>query len=358
MLKKRDPKKKPVAIDRIVDEVVAIFRSEASARRIEIKTRHENKSLRVVGNDNQIRQVFLNLIMNAADAVSSNIVEDRKIVLTTRMDENWVEVSVRDFCRGIDRERIGKILDPFFSTKSGGTEPAAKETGSKKQGRSVDIENLRRETYRSALGGIIKPLPETGDEARQIAALLEAPDDSGPLRLRQKASKSEVEALNASESLDDYRYLVFACHGVVPDSEKTSVVDQPALILSDPDPKTGADGFLKMADVFGLSLNADLVALSACSTGMGKSVRGEGVMGLTRAFMYAGTPAVTVTLWPVESMSAKDLNVGFFRNLKKGQARAEAIRNVKLSMIRGEFGEKWTSPYFWAPTVLFGDGGR
>ncbi len=110
MLKRRDQEKKPVAIDRIVDEVVAIFRSEASARRIEIETRHENKSPRVVGNDNQIRQVLLNLIMDAADAVSSRNVEDRKIVLTTRMDENWVEVSVRDFGQGIDSERIGKIF--------------------------------------------------------------------------------------------------------------------------------------------------------------------------------------------------------------------------------------------------------
>ena len=120
MLKKHDHKKKTVEIDRIVDDVVAIFRSEASARHIEIKTRHEKKSPRVVGNGNQIRQVLLNLIMNAADAVSSNMIEDRKIVLTTRMDENSVEVSVRDFGRGIDRERIGNIFDPFFTTKTGG----------------------------------------------------------------------------------------------------------------------------------------------------------------------------------------------------------------------------------------------
>ena len=110
-----------------------------------------------------------------------------------------------------------------------------------------------------------------------------------------------------------------------------------------------------MADVFGLQLNADLVTLSACNTGRGKQIKGEGVIGLTRAFMYAGTPAVAVTLWSVESMSAKDLNVGMFKHLKAGENRAKALQAIKLDMIRGEYGEMWRKPKFWAPLVVFGD---
>lgn len=79
-------------------------------------------------------------------------------------------------------------------------------------------------------------------------------------------------------------------------------------------------------------------------------------MGLTRAFMYAGTPAVAVTLWSVESFSAKALDAGLFERLNAGQSPIHALRSIKLQMLRGEKGEEYTHPYYWAPFVLFGDG--
>jgi len=88
-----------------------------------------------------------------------------------------------------------------------------------------------------------------------------------------------------------------------------------------------------MADVFQFKLNADLVTLSACNTGMGKVLRSEGVVGLTRAFMYAGASATMVNLWSVESRSAKMVTTGFYRNLKKGASRTEALRSAKLELI-------------------------
>ena len=112
-----------------------------------------------------------------------------------------------------------------------------------------------------------------------------------------------------------------------------------------------------MADVFGITLNADMVTLSACNTGRGKAEKGQGVRGLTRAFMYAGTPAVSVTLWSVESRSAKQLSTGLYRNLKQDKNRAEALRQIKLQMIKGEEGSLFQHPFFWAPVVIFGDGG-
>ncbi|MCP4397345.1 MAG: CHAT domain-containing protein, partial [bacterium] len=125
-------------------------------------------------------------------------------------------------------------------------------------------------------------------------------------------------------------------------------VAQSALVLS--------DDFLTMADVFGLRLNAGLVSLSACNTGMGTRIRGEGVMGLTRAFMYAGTPTVAVTLWSVESLSAKELDVGFFQQINEGKSPAEAMQAVKIRMLQGKYGEEYRYPYYWAPFVIFGDG--
>ncbi len=220
--------------------------------------------------------------------------------------------------------------------------------------RTQVISTQRSLSYRGIMGGEFEPLPETEDEARAIKDILNAPEESKPLRIKTEASLSTLFSLHKTKALREYRYLVFACHGIMPG--QITRIEQPALVLSDPDPKTRKDGFLIMADVFGLSLNADLVALSACNTGRGKSVKGEGIVGLSRAFMYAGSQAVSVSLWSVESKSAKALNVGFFKHLKAGRSRAEALRESKLSMIRGEYGDKWKKPFYWAPVVMFGDG--
>jgi CHAT domain-containing protein len=193
-------------------------------------------------------------------------------------------------------------------------------------------------------------LPETAEEAKEIAKLLNAPLESNPLQLRENASCDTVFRFNAEERLDDYQYVVFATHGVLPG--EVDQITQPALVLSHPD----KHGYLTMADVFQLQLNAKLVSLSACNTGSGEQVKGEGVMGLTRAFMYAGTPAIAVTLWSVETFSAKALDVGLFEYLKKGRNPVDALRAIKLQMLRGEKGENYRHPYYWAPFALFGDG--
>ncbi len=97
--------------------------------------------------------------------------------------------------------------------------------------------------------------------------------------------------------------------------------------------------------------------LQMCAIPAGeRKVKGEGVMELTRAFMYAGTPAVAVTLWSVESLSAKDLAIGFFRHLNDGLSLVRALQAIKLRMLRGEYGETYRHPYYWAPFVVFGDG--
>ena len=215
---------------------------------------------------------------------------------------------------------------------------ASQETGT--------IRSLQAQVYREILGGGLPELPETAEEAEAVANMFNAPNETEPLQLRQDASRERVFAFNESERLDDYQYLLFAMHGVLP-GEVTRLT-QSALILS--------DDFLTMGDVFGLRLNAKVVALSACNTGMGEMVRGEGVMGLTRAFMYAGTPAIAVTLWSVESVSAKTLSIGMFQNLKQGAAPAQALRTIKIRMLHGEESPSYKHPYYWAPYVVFGDG--
>jgi len=206
---------------------------------------------------------------------------------------------------------------------------------------------LRTRSFQSFLGGQFAELPETEDEVRAIKNILNAPDESKPLWLKKAATRSNIFKLNITEKLDDYRYIVFACHGILPN--EVNRITQPALVLSNPE----KEGYLTMGDVFGIKLNANLVTLSACNTGLGKEIKGEGIMGLSRAFMYAGTSAVTVTLWSVESQSAKNINVGLFQNIKNGKSLAEALREIKIKLIRSK---NYKHPFYWAPVVIFGDG--
>jgi len=238
--------------------------------------------------------------------------------------------------------------------KESAQDPDLKKKCLQTKGISV-VACLRSGAFLGLMGGAFPELPETEAEAREIKATLKAPEASSPLQLRQNASRSTVLALNKSGKLDDYRYVVFSCHGILPG--EINRITQPALVLSHPDPRSKTDGFLTMTDVFGIKLNADMVTLSACNTGRGKAEKGEGVRGLTRAFMYAGTQAISVTLWSVESQSAKQLSTGLYRNLKQGKNRAEALRQIKLRMINGKEGALFQHPFFWAPVVIFGDGG-
>jgi CHAT domain-containing protein len=120
------------------------------------------------------------------------------------------------------------------------------------------------------------------------------------------------------------------------------------------------DGFLRTDEVFNLHLGAPLVMLSACETGLGKEKRGEGVMGLTRAFMYAGAPTVGVSLWSVADKSTAELMTDFYKRLlatspaasSAGPSASAAMRDAQLAMIAGK---KYSAPFYWAPFVLVGD---
>lgn len=111
------------------------------------------------------------------------------------------------------------------------------------------------------------------------------------------------------------------------------------------------DGLLRVYEIFGLDLNADLVVLSACETGLGQRVTGEGLVGITRAFLYAGTPSVVVSLWQVSDTSAPLLMPSFYRTLDETGDKAEALRRAKLAMIEKK---RFAHPAHWAPFILIG----
>ena len=104
-----------------------------------------------------------------------------------------------------------------------------------------------------------------------------------------------------------------------------------------------------------LKLNADLVTLSACSTGLGKLVNGEGILGLTRAFFYVGARNVAVSLWNVNDSATATLMASFYRNLNRGLSTSDAMRQAKVALLNSPH-TVWQHPYFWAPFVLEGEG--
>jgi hypothetical protein len=112
------------------------------------------------------------------------------------------------------------------------------------------------------------------------------------------------------------------------------------------------DGVLHLGEVYNLKLDAELVVLSACETGLGRVARGEGIIGLTRAFLYAGAASILVSLWQVSDESTSDLMLDFYDGMLRRRGRPEALRQAKLRLIRRQ--PEYAAPYYWAPFVLVG----
>ena len=150
--------------------------------------------------------------------------------------------------------------------------------------------------------------------------------------------------------LANYRIVHFAAHGVLNN-------DEPGLsgiILSMFD-RGGRpqDGFLRLRDIYGLRLPVDLVVLSACSTALGKPVRGEGIVGMVRGFMYAGAKRVVASYWKVDDEATGDLMRLFYGEmLARHHTPAAALRQAQLAMLRQD---RWTPPFYWAAFVLQGE---
>ncbi len=150
--------------------------------------------------------------------------------------------------------------------------------------------------------------------------------------------------------LKEFRFLHFATHGVLDEvhPELSGVV----LSLLDEAGRAQA-GFLRLHEIYNLKLNADLVTLSACQTGLGKEIRGEGLVGLTRGFMFAGAPRVLASLWKVRDDATAELMAEFYRAmLKDNQRPAQALRTAQLAMMKKPV---WQSPFYWAAFALQGE---
>jgi len=187
-------------------------------------------------------------------------------------------------------------------------------------------------------------LPYTREEVLGISKLYSAAQRE--IYLGDEAREETVK----SEKMDQFRYIHFASHGFIDESKP----GRSGILLSR-DAHSAEDGVLQMGEIMRLKLNADLVTLSACNTGLGKLVNGEGILGLTRAFFYAGARNITVSLWNVNDSSTSALMKVFYENLNRGLSKSAALRQAKLTLLRGKEAA-WRHPYYWAGFVLVGEG--
>lgn len=150
--------------------------------------------------------------------------------------------------------------------------------------------------------------------------------------------------------LSQYRYIHFATHGLL----NSSHPELSGIVLSLVDEQgRRQDGFLRLHEIYNLELPADLIVLSACQTGLGKEIKGEGLVGLTRGFMYAGAARVTASLWKVDDAATAELMGRFyFAMLKKKLSPPAALRQAQREMAELT---RWHSPYYWAAFTMQGD---
>lgn len=217
------------------------------------------------------------------------------------------------------------LADPLFAAGPSGASPARLRAG-------------------DGLSETPERLPSTRREAEAIAAL--APAGQVWIGLGAAASRDAV----FSGALRDYRVLHFATHAVA----DTRHPELSGLMLSQVDAEgRPREGFLGLSDIYGLDLDADLVVLSGCRTALGKEVSGEGLLGLTRGFQYAGVPRVVASLWRVQDRATAELMTRFYRAMwRDHMTPAAALRAAQRSLRREP---RTRDPYSWAGFVLQGD---
>lgn len=200
-------------------------------------------------------------------------------------------------------------------------------------------------------------LPGTAVELESVRKTLDAPLSS--LLLAERATEPNVRSADLSRA----RILLFSTHGLTAPESLGIGVGEAGLVLTPPvEASDGDDGFLAASEVTTLLLNADWVILSACNTATGDGTTGAGLGGLARAFFYAGARNLLASHWPVSDAVAPILITRTLALERAGTPRAEAfreaMREIRMDSSHDTAEDSWAHPFYWAPFVLVGDGGR
>ncbi|MEM9335556.1 MAG: CHAT domain-containing protein [Pseudomonadota bacterium] len=306
--------------ERLLDELSRLILHEASA---EIR----NSRRMIVAADGALRYLPFALL-TLPDG--RQIVESHEVVSVPSMT---VIAAQREIlrARGDADNNVALIGDPVF------------EQSDPRVGENVD-RRLVVDLGQPGLPLSFSRLPFSGSEIEQIGRLV--PDENRFVATGLDARKEAV----AGDSLKDFRYVHLATHGVIDASQP--VLSSLVLSMVEPD-GTMIDGHLRLRDIYAMDLSADLVVLSACETALGREIRGEGLVGLTQGFLYAGAKSVAASLWQVPDRATAELMGNLYTNmLVKGQSPAAALKDAQLELAKNR---RWQDPYFWGGFMLIGD---
>lgn len=238
----------------------------------------------------------------------------------------------------LKNKTIAVFADPVFDLDD--SRIARKSDG----GLNVKNAALRGVLRDFKFGETLPRLLSSRREARNISKF--ATDEKSLVRTDFDASLENIE----DKSLKNYRILHFATHGLL----NSSRPELSGLVLSLYD-KNGVrkDGFLGLNDIYNLDLENDLIVLSACQTALGKDIRGEGLIGISRGFFYAGSSKVVASLWKVDDAATAEFMKLFYKNhLQKGMPASKALREAKIKMKKIP---RYRSPFYWSAFTLLGD---
>ena len=234
---------------------------------------------------------------------------------------------------------LAVLADPVFQSD----DPRIGKPGSGDSENPSEATEAYRSAKESGLDSFVR-LRFTRQEANEITRLV--PADKRLEALDFAASRASA----TSAGLDQYQIVHFATHGLINNRHP----ELSGIVLSLVDEKgQSQNGFLRLYEIYNLKLRADLVVLSACQTAVGQEIKGEGLLGLTRGFMYAGTPRVVATLWQVDDRATSELMKRFYQKmLGEGLRPAAALKAAQVSM---QSDKRWGSPHFWAAFTIQGE---
>ena len=235
------------------------------------------------------------------------------------------------------KKTIAVFADPVFDNKDS-------RISNLKQ-KPVALNDSLKAVFRGfEFGETLSRLLASRQEARNIANLVGK--NQATLKTDFEANLESIEKADLSK----YRVLHFATHGLL----NTSNPELSGLVFSlyDKDGKS-REGFLGLNDIFNLNLSSDMVVLSACQTALGKDVRGEGLIGLSRGFLYAGSKRIVASLWKVDDSATAEFMKRFYRNyLEKGLSASSALRQAKIEMKKIP---RYKAPFYWSAFTLLGE---
>jgi CHAT domain-containing protein/tetratricopeptide (TPR) repeat protein len=299
----------------------------------------KNKRLLIVG-EGVLQYVPFSALPEPRDPSSTPLVVNHEIVNLPSASVLW-ELRNDAPNRPVPDRTVAVFADPVFDVKDPRLTFAHANAAAAS---GLTQRNILKASASEPASNAFARLRFTRQEADQIVRL--APEQQSSELVDFAANRARA----TSDHLGRYRIVHFATHGLVNNQQ----ADLSGIVLSLVDEKgQPQDGFLRLYDIYNMNLNADLVVLSACQTALGEDIKGEGLVGLTRAFMYAGAKRVVASLWQTEDRATAELMVYFYQAmLKQNMSPAAALRRAQVSMLQGK---RWQNPRYWASFTIQGE---